>query len=154
MHTNPNDPPKKVNPKANRIQNKKKKSPKGKQKKERKTYLNPLLNLPANSTVTKTAGPSTHTSTSSARTWLLVLSRPPISVFQSVTSHWRPRVVILAGPERGMMPMFSSRRWFSVSVSFSFSSSGGQRRGRLVRGVAILLWPGWRMKVMLSSEMR
>lgn len=47
MHTNPNDPPKKVNPKANRIQNKKKKkSPKRKQKKETKNLPKPPFKPP------------------------------------------------------------------------------------------------------------
>lgn len=122
------------------------------------TYTNPLqlghryrsrLNLDANSSVSNIA-PRVVISSSSARIWLLVLICPPISVRQSCTSHWNPRVEIHSGPNRGMMPTFSSRRCPPSPPTWSGVSS----LGRFARGVRITFRPGRKMNVILSSETR
>lgn len=104
----------------------------------------PTLNLVANSAVKRT-GSVVSTAITSARIWLLVLIFPPISVFQSFTSHSNPSVLIIDEPPTGRIPTFSSRYRFSLPPWCSWLNP---------LGVCIVFRPRRRRNDILSSEMR
>ena len=79
------------------------------------------------------------TSTKSLLIWLLVLILPPKSVRQSLTSHSSPRVVILEGLAKGMIPTFSVKRPGPTGVEMRFKPFSSKKM--MLSGVTRYNWP-------------